>query len=283
MRPSRTLLSLASISLPFALALASPARAQSPRAGAPTPGDGEGSRLSVDVGSTGNLSRGLVYRDLLTNRAVLQAWTGPWGLYVQPYWLYSRIGTATGGRITADNDIYVRTGGFRNLTPSVFAFAVNVYDHSLRRKVAHRELFGGGAGVNVIAGKPVALAVSAAVLGELTDFDADTLRIDDAPVAITGTRSVLRGAARLHGRYRLADDRLVLVHDLIVLPALRDPTSDYRVLFSGSLDAPIVKGFAARAQADATHDEVIVDGTKRDALVITFGVAYRAEWQARRE
>src|SRR5689334_24323079 len=95
---ARTLLTAAIV-----LALGSHARAQSPRAGAPTLGEGDGSRVAVDVGTTGNLSRGLVYRDLVTNRGVLQAWDGPWGVYVQPYWLYSRIGTAM-GRVTADND-----------------------------------------------------------------------------------------------------------------------------------------------------------------------------------
>jgi uncharacterized protein DUF481 len=262
------------------LALGSHARAQSPRAGAPTPGDGEGSRAAVDIGTTGNLSRGLVYRDLVTNRAVLQLWDGPWGFYVQPYWLYSRIGTAM-GRVTADNDIYVRTGGFRNLTPSVFAFAVNVYDHSLRRRVAHRDLFGGGAGVNLVQQKPVTFAVAAGVLGEVTDFKDGSLLIHGDPVPTTEARTVVRWAVRLHGRYRIADGRLAIVHDLIAMPAFREPVDDYRILFSGSLDAPIAKGFSARAQVDATHDEVIIEGTKRNALVLTFGVAYRGEWQHR--
>src|SRR6185436_2450511 len=246
-----------------------------------TPGEGDGSRVAVDVGTTGNLSRGLVYRDLVTNRGVLQAWDGPWGVYVQPYWLYSRIGTAM-GRVTADNDIYVRLGGFRNLTPSVFVFAVNVYDHSLRRKVAHRDLFGGGAGVNLVQRKPVTFALSAGVLGEVTDFDGDRLLIGGDPGETTETRPVVRGAGRIHGRYRLGGGKLALVHDVIVMPSVRDPADDYRVLFSGTVDAPIAKGFSARAQAEATYDGVIVEGTKHGALVMTFGVSYKAEWQRKR-
>jgi Protein of unknown function, DUF481 len=263
------------------LALGSPARAQAPRAGAPTPGDASGSRVAVDVGTTGNLSRGLVYRDLITNRGVLQLWDGPWGIYVQPYWLYSRIGTAM-GRVTADNDIYVRLGLFRNLTRSVYVNAVNVYDHSLRRKVAHRDLFGGGVGVTLVQRPAVQISTSAAVLGEVTDFDGERLVVGDEVETITGNRTVVRWAARLHGRYKLGGGKLALVHDLVVMPSFADPVNDYRVNFSATLDAPIAKGFSARAQLEGTRDGVIVEGTKRDAVVITFGVSFRGEWQRKK-
>lgn len=263
------------------LALGSPARAQAPRAGAPTPGDATGSRVVVDVGTTGNLSRGLVYRDLITNRGVLQLWDGPWGIYVQPYWLYSRIGTAM-GRVTADNDIYVRLGLFRNLTRSVYVNAVNVYDHSLRRKVDHRDLFGGGVGVTLVQRPAVQITTSAAVLGEVTDFNGERLVIGDEVETITGSRTVIRGAARLHGRYKLGGGKLALVHDLVVMPSFADPVNDYRVNFSATLDAPIAKGFSARAQLEGTRDGVIVEGTKRDAVVITFGVSFRGEWQRKK-
>jgi hypothetical protein len=278
MGPARSL-SIAAVLLAHAFALGSHAHAQAPRAGAPTPGEPAGSRVAIDLGTTGNLSRGLVYRDLITNRGVLQAWSGPWGVYLQPYWLYSRVGTAM-GKVTADNDIYLRLGAFRNVTRSVFVTAVNVYDHSLRRRVAHRDLFGGGAGVNLVQRQAVLVATSGAVLGEVTDFDGDRLVIGGEPgPAITGARTVVRWAVRLHGRYRIAGGRLSLVHDLIVMPSFRDPADDYRVNFSATLDAPIAKGFSARAQAEGTRDGVIVEGTTRDALVITFGVSYRAEWQ----
>ncbi|HSK03227.1 MAG TPA: hypothetical protein VK932_18375 [Kofleriaceae bacterium] len=261
------------------LAPGSAAHAQAPRAGAPTPGEAAGSRLAIDLATTGNLSRGLVYRDLITNRGVLQAWSGPWGIYLQPYWLYSRVGTAA-GRVTADNDIYVRLGMFRNLTRSVFVTAVNVYDHNLRRRVAHRDLFGAGAGANLVQQKPVLIATSVAVLGEVTDFDGERLLIDGEPGPdTTATRKTARWAVRLHGRYRLGGGRLSLVHDLIVMPSFRDPANDYRINFSGTIDAPIAKGFAARVQAEGTREGVIVEGTTRDALVVTFGVSYRAEWQ----
>lgn len=261
------------------LALGGHARAQSPRAGAPTPDEAEGSRVAVDLGTTGNLSRGLVYRDLITNRGVLQLWDGPWGAYLQPYWLYSRIGTAA-GRVTADNDIYVRLGVFRKLTRSVYVTAVNVYDHSLRRKVAHRDLFGAGAGLNLVQTKPVLLSTSVAVLGEVTDFEGERLEIGDEPgPATTEIRKVARWAARVNGRYKLAGGKLSLVHDLIVMPSFTDPANDYRILFAGTIDAPIAKGFSARVQAEATRDGVIVEGTKHNALVVTFGVSFRNEWQ----
>jgi hypothetical protein len=278
------------VTVALVLVLASPAHAQAPRAGAPTAVDGEGSRVAVDLGITGNLSRGLVYRDLITNRGVLQLWDGPWGIYIQPYWLFSRIGTAA-GRVTADNDIYVRLGSFYNVASSVFVTVVNVYDHSLRRRVEHRDLFGAGAGLNLIRHTSVVLATSTALLGEVTDFercpgclpggvDGDRLLIDGEPgPSVTELRKVARWAFRIHGRYKLARDRVSLFHDLIVMPSFSDPIDDYRLTFSATIDAPIAKGFSARAQLEGTRDAVIVEGTKRDALVITFGVSYRNEWR----
>jgi hypothetical protein len=279
MGPARTLLATAVVVVSVGSA-ASDARAQSGRAGAPTPiDDAPGTRVAADLGFTGNLSRGLVYRDLITSRGVLQAWTGPWGAFIQPYWLYSRVGTAM-GRVTADNDIYVRVGAFRNLTRTFFVTTVNVYEHSLRRKVTYRDLFGGGAGANLVRRKAAFIAASAAVLGEVTDFDGERLVIGDDPdVEIAGARTVVRWAVRLNGRYKLAGDRLAIIHDAIVMPSFRDPVNDYRVAFTGAIDAPIAKGFSARVQADATRDGVIVEGTKHNALLLTFGVSYRGEWQ----
>lgn len=267
------------VSVSLWLGLASPAaRAQGPRAGSPAATQDGVSRVAAELSATGNLSRGLVYRDLITLRAVVQAWDGPWGGYIQPYWLFSRVGTAMGPS-TADNDIYVRTGGFRALSTLTFAFAVAIYEHSLRRKVDHRALAGGGAGVNLWRDRDNALLVSAGVLGEVTDFGGSLVIGDRPSPATTDARWTPRWAVRVFGRYKLGGGRLVLTHDAIALPAFRDLVDDYRILFNGSIDAPVARGFAARVQADATRDGVIVEGTKHGALVITFGVSYRGEWR----
>ena len=92
----------------------------------------------------------------------------------------------------------------------------------------------------------------------------------------------MRWSVRLYGRYKIAGGKLGLVHDLIVIPAFRDPANDYRILFLGAIDAPIAKGFAFRVQADATREGLIVQGTQKDDLVVTFNVAYKNEWAAKK-
>src|SRR6185295_17224908 len=109
------------------------AAAQSPRAGGPSPGGDQPRRVGVEVAIAGNLARGFVDRELVSARAILEAWSGKWGIYLQPYWLYGRVGTPA-GKITTDNEIYERTGLFRSLRGPWFAYAVNAYDRSLRRK-----------------------------------------------------------------------------------------------------------------------------------------------------
>jgi hypothetical protein len=263
----------------LASALAAPALAQSPRAGGPAPGDDPSSRLAAELAATGSLARGLVDRELISTRAIVQGWDGPWGLYVQPYWLYGRVATPM-GKITTDNEIYVRTGLFRSVTKQLFAYAVNASDRSLRRKIDARTLTGAGGGINLLQGKGTSLLASVGVLYELADFDGVRLLIDDRPgPALTERRQTVRWSVRAYGRYKLAGGRLALIHDLIVIPAFRSPIDDYRILFYGAIDAPIAKGFSARIQADATREGVIVEGTQHDDLNVTFGVSYRGEWQ----
>ena len=256
------------------LATASPAAAQSPRAGGPAPGDDPSSRIAAELAATGNLARGFVDRDLISTRGILQGWDGPWGLYIQPYWMYGRVGTPM-GKLTTDNEIYVRTGLFRALGHSVYAYAVDAYDRSLRRKIDQRNLIGAGVGLDLTKRKGISLLASAGVLGEIAAYDGTQF---DGGAAIEGVRAVARWSIRLYGRYKLGGGRLALVHDLIVIPAFRSPVDDYRILFYGAIDAPIAKGFSARVQADATREGLIVDGTKHDDLVVTFGVSYRGEW-----
>ena len=260
------------------LAAPSPAAAQSPRAGGPAPGDDPSSRVAAELGVTGNLARGFVNRDLIAARGILQAWSGPWGVYVQPYWLYGRVGTPPGSpvpKITTDNEYYLRSGLFRSLPSSLFAYAVDALDRSLRRKISSRNLAGAGLGFNPVTRKGIALSVSAGVLGEVTHYYDDTTRDGDPT---DGFYTTLRFSGRIYGRYRIGKGKLSLVHDLILVPAFRDPTGDYRLLAYGAIDAPIAKGFSARVQADATREGRIVDGTKRNDLVVSFGVSFRNEW-----
>ena len=257
------------------------ASAQSPRAGGPAPGDDPASRIAVEGAIGGNIARGFVDRELISARGILQGWSGPWGLYIQPYYLFGRIGTPA-GKLTTDNEVYVRTGLFRTVAEPLFVYAVDAYDHSLRRQIEHRNLSGGGLGVNIYRKAGTSLVTSVGVLYEVTDFGATGN--PDPPLedgSIGDIRQTMRWSVRLYGRYKLAGGKLGLVHDLIVIPSFRDPANDYRILFLGAIDAPIAKGFAFRVQADATREGLIVQGTQKDDLVVTFNVAYKNEWAAK--
>ena len=115
------------------------AAAQSPRAGGPAPGDDQTARIGVDFGIAGNLARGFVDRDLISARGVIQGWDGPWGAYVQPYWLYGRVGVPMMGKVTTDNEIYVRNGVFRALTERSVDIVKEIYDSLRPACVASRD------------------------------------------------------------------------------------------------------------------------------------------------
>lgn len=257
------------------------ALAQSPRAGGPSPAGESAPRLAAEVAIAGNLARGFVDREMVTARAVLEAWSGPWGLYLQPYWLYGRVGTPM-GKLTTDNEIYERTGLFRTISGPWFAYAVNAYDRSLRRKIGHRDLLGGGGGVRVWSCGPSSLLTSVGMLYELADYkdgSNDSPMLQDGSIG-KGVRQTGRWSVRVYGKYRIAGGKLSLTHDVILIPAFHDPGNNYRILAFGAIEAPIAKGFSVRVQADATREgtDIIVAGTKQDDLAVTFGLAYKAEW-----
>lgn len=261
--------------------LATSAAAQSPRAGGPAPSGDQPTRVAAEIAIGGNLARGFVDRELVTARAIFEAWSGKWGVYMQPYWLYGRVGTPM-GKITTDNEVYNRTGLFRSLAGPWFAYAVNAYDRSLRRKIAHRDLMGGGAGVRLWQCGPSSLLTSVGMLYEIADYKDganDSPMLQDGTIA-RGIREVGRWSVRLYGRYKLAGGKLSVTHDVIVIPAFRNPGSDYRVLMFGAIEAPLAKGFSVRVQADATREgtSIIVAGTKQDDLAVSFGLAYKGEW-----
>ena len=255
-----------------------PAHAQlGPRAGGPAPAEIEGTTTAADASITGNLARGLVDRDLVAARASLALWHGPWGLWVQPYYLYGDVKLAdTLPRTQTDDERYLRVNAFRALSRPLFTWIAGVFDHSLRRRIGHRELVGAGMGATLVANRDVSFVVSLGVLGEDAHFDHNVL--PNMTVVPSQVRDVARMSLRLYGRYKLAGERLSIVHDLFVMPDVQD-ADDLRAMLSAAIEVPIVAGFAARAQVDASYEQFIVTGTKHEDLAVTFGASYRGDWK----
>jgi hypothetical protein len=65
------------------------------------------------------------------------------------------------------------------------------------------------------------------------------------------------------------------------MPNVQD-ANDLRVLLSSAVEVPVVAGFSARIQIDASYEQYIVPGTKHDDLALTFGASYHGEWKPRR-
>jgi hypothetical protein len=254
-------------------ALVAPAHAQiGPRAGGPAPADIDGTTAAVELALAGNLARGLVDRDLVSARGSLALWHGPWGLWLQPYYLYGDVKLADKlPRTQTDDERYLRVNAFRALSRPLFAWIAGVFDHSLRRRIGHRSYVGGGTGATLVDRADVSFVASLGVLGEDTHFDSNVL--PDMTVVPASVRDVARMSLRMYGRYRLASNHITLTHDLFVMPDVQD-TSDVRVLLSGIVEVPIVAGLAARAQIDASYEQYIVPGTKHDDVAITFGASY---------
>jgi hypothetical protein len=262
------------------LGTASSARAQAgPRAGGPAPGDFSGTNLAADLSLAGSLARGVADRDLVTTRGLVSLWSGRWGVFVQPYYLYGDVKLApTAPRVATDDERYLRTAVFHSFSDPLFEFGVAVLDHSLRRRVGRRALVGGGVGATLHNRDGITVVTSFGIMAELAHYDSNTL--PDMAVAPAFGRDAARESLRIYGRYRLVGGRLVLVHDVYIMPNVQDAV-DLRVLGSGVLEIPISWGFAARIQIDASYEQFIVRGTQHDDVAITFGAAYKTDWKLR--
>jgi len=278
MHSSPRILAVASLAAAVTTAAAQPSRV-----GGPAGVDDPSPRIAVDLSLGGNLARGFVDREMVAARGMLEASSGDWTIYNQPYWLFARVHPPMGAALTTDNEIYDRTGIFRRLGKRWFVYGVNAYDRSRRRQIDHRDLFGGGGGAALWKSGPSSLQASVGALYEVTAYTKSPVLLDadDVPIATAdGVRQTGRFSVRIYGRYRLADGKVNLTHDLIVIPSDRDPSHDYRVLAYGAIQAPIAKGFSFVVQADATHEGVIANGTKHGDLAITFGIAYKNLWRS---
>jgi hypothetical protein len=253
--------------------LASSAYAQTgPRTGGPAPGDFEGTRLAVDASLTGNMARGVADRDLINARGGLTFWTGPFGVFVQPYYMYGDVKLGAMPRVKTDDERYLRTLLYYTFREPLFVYGVAAFDHSLRRKIDKRGLAGGGVGVTAVNRPGLTFLTAIGLLYERAYYDGNAMMMVPEQ-----QRSVVRTSLRLYGRYKLIDGHINLVHDLYLIPAVRD-FSDLRAMFSGVLEVPLVKGFAGRVAVDATHEGFIVPGTQENDIAITFGVSYKNDW-----
>ena len=250
-------------------------RAQGPRTGGPAPGDFKATELSVDSSLTGNLARGVSDRDLISFRGLVNFWSGRFGVFVQPYYLYGDVKLPAASRVQTDDERYLRALAFYTFYEPVYAYAVTALDHSLRRKIGNRILAGAGAGLTVVNRPGLTFLTSVGLLYERAHYDGNTL--PDMTMIEPVDRKLFRTSLRVYGRYKLIDGHINLVHDIYLIPAIRD-FSDLRAMFSGVLEVPVVAGFAGRVAVDATYEGYIVPGTQHEDIAITFGVSYKNDW-----
>jgi hypothetical protein len=246
-----------------------------PRTGGPAPGDFIGRRAAADLSLTGNLARGLVDRDLISGRGSLTFWTGPWGVFVQPYYMYGdvKLGT-TLPRTQTDDERYLRVLVYHTFQKPLFEYGVMAADHSLRRKIGRRALGGLGVGATLVNTPKLTFLTAVGLLGEVAHFDPNTL--PDMSMVPALDRSVVRTSLRLYGRYKLP--HVNLIHDIYLIPNVQD-LGDLRAMLSGVVEIPITHGFSGRVAVDATYEGFIVPGTQHDDIAITFGAAYKNDWK----
>jgi len=255
--------------------VAATARAQGPRTGGPAPGDFKNTEIAVDAALTGNLARGVSDRDLISFRGLVNFWSGRFGVFVQPYYLYGDVKLPASSRVQTDDERYLRALAFYTFYDPVYAYAVTALDHSLRRKIGSRGLIGGGAGVTVVNRPGLTFLSSVGLLYERAHYDGNTL--PDMTMVEPVDRRLFRTSLRIYGRYKLIDGHLNILHDIYLIPALRD-FSDLRAMFSGVVEVPVVAGFAGRVAVDATYEGYIVPGTQHEDIAITFGISYKNDW-----
>jgi hypothetical protein len=244
-----------------------------PRTGGPAPGDFVGRRAAIDLSVTGNLARGLVDRDLISGRGAMTYWSGPWGVFVQPYYMYGDVKLGPVPRVKTDDERYLRALLYHTFSRPLFEYGVIAAYHSLRRRIDRRALVGVGLGATLVSTAVSSVSWDVGLLGEDNHFDPNTL--PDMSVVPATHRQVARTSMRLYGRYKLP--HINVIHDVYLIPNVQD-VADLRAIFSGVVEIPLSSGLSARVAIDATYEGYIVPGTEHDDVAITFGLGYRNDW-----
>jgi hypothetical protein len=237
-----------------------------PTAGTP---DDTGTAVRYAAGIDGNLALGVVDRYLFGARGDGLVTTPLWGLYVEPRWLYAKVGPNK-----TENEFYLRAVGFLYPRERYYGFVVGLAERSFRRKYDHRLTGGAGVGTNLVRTKDAALLAAQGLAFERSDFY--TAMFEGRPEEMSQIRNIVRAVTRIAGRVKLADKTSVFF-DLYVKPSVTHPIIDYRILSKLSLELAVAGRVTARALLDYTRETVVAAGTAKDELVLSFGIAIRKD------
>ena len=249
------------------IALAGRAAAQAPT---PTAGtqDASGLAYRYSAGFDGNIAIGVIDRYLFIVRGDAQVATPKIGVSVEPRFTYARAkGNAT------DDESYLRVVGYVYPRHTVYGFAVGLAERSLRRRYESRFTGGAGVGFNAVQTPNVTLLFAEGVVVETTHFyNTDLAGLDTLD---SERRTVVRAATRASGRLKL-DTKTTFFYDVYIKPSVTD-VSDYRILAKATFELAVAHGITARALLDYTQETVRLEGTARDELMLTFGIAIRKD------
>jgi hypothetical protein len=255
------------IALVITAAGAGAARAQAPTPTAGTP-DASGFAYRYTAGLDGNIAIGVVDRYLFNIRADALFSTPKVGLYIEPRYTYARVkGTAT------DSESYLRMVAFLFPRRQVYGFAVGLFERSLRRRYEYRVTSGAGVGFNAVKTPSVELLFAEGVVFETTHFY--NTMFAGHPDFDSEQRGVIRAVTRASGRLKLAA-KTTFFYDVYLKPSVVD-LSDYRILAKASFELSVAPMVTARALLDYTQETIRLQGTARDELMLTFGIAIRKD------
>jgi hypothetical protein len=243
------------------------AHAQAPTPTAGTP-DASGFAYRYSAGLDGNVAIGVVDRYLLNVRGDVLASTPRFGIYVEPRFTYARArGTDT------DRESYLRVVGFYRPRDKVYGFGVGLFERSLRRRYEYRVTGGAGVGWNAVKTPNVELLFAEGVVYEQTHFYNTSFA--GHPDYDSESRGVVRAVTRASGRLKLAA-KTTFFYDVYLKPSVTD-LSDYRILAKATFELSVAPGITARALLDYTQETIRLEGTARDELMLSFGVAIRKD------
>lgn len=224
-------------------------------------------KFQLRTGLTSNYQQGNV--NILTIRSRLEFSYSPGRDFVfksQSSGLYQEFSS-----VKADNDIFSRNYIYYRPQKRVYPFGIVYLSSNYRRKIESR--FFGGAGVTFqLLNKTLhVLKLSVSAVHERSQFKGSSF---NEPVYNDSKRIKLwRGTMYAGGWSYVLNNRFRLYYDAYWQPAFNN-SSNYRTQVDLGADFLLWKGLSFNTLYTYTHENVVVNGVKRDDKILTFGFAY---------
>lgn len=224
-------------------------------------------RLQLQLSLTGSYQKGNVeILTILSRNEFLIRLFPNWVFKTQISSLYTEFSDKK-----IDNNIFSRSALYYKPYKRVFGYVSPFVSTNYRRKIQFRYFIQSGPTWQAIRNETMVVKLSTNLVYESTLFT-DTV-FNESSYNGNERISLWRSTIYVGGWVFALQHKLRINYEFFWQPAL-DNSKNYRTQFEAGLNYPIWKGLGINVVYIYSHENVVVEGIKKDDRILTFGLSY---------